>query len=301
MARRHRSFSGVWTLRRHGAHVPVRFALLLAALCVALPDRSSADEETAAPPPWLGARLSAAGWLASLEGYLQTPRGGGAGTTTPSRPTIEEIGLGGLRVLPALDAALLVRGSHELRFDYVHIDIEGSDTLEEPLISQDVFFPAGSSVRSRLGLPMLRLGYRAHWLPLHRGGWSLAPEVGVAVAFFRYELTSPSASGDVDRSYSVAFPYFGLGLSGPLAQRLQLEVDVQGSGIEADYVDAEARLVYELLRWRRTRTSATLGLRGTWLHRVDSQREEQNDVNVRVGAFSTDPWAGLTFGLRIEL
>jgi hypothetical protein len=267
--------------------VPVRFALLLAVLCAAPAYRSSADEETAASPPWLGARLSAAGWLASLEGYLQTPRGGGAGTTSSKRPTIEELGLGGLRVLPVLDAALVVRGSHELRVDYVHIDVLGSDTLEEPLISQDESFPAGSPVQSRLGLPLLRLGYRAHWLPLHRGGWSLAPEVGVAVAFFRYELTSPLASGDVDRSYSVAFPYFGLGLSGPLAQRLGLEVDVQGSGIEADYIDAEARLVYELFRWRRTRTSATLGLRGTWLHRVDSQRDEQNDVNVRVGAFST--------------
>jgi len=204
-------------------------------------------------------------------------------------------------VLPTLDAALVVRGGHELRFDYVHIDVEGSDTLEEALVSQDVLFPSGSSVRSRLGLPVLRMGYRAHWLPLRWGGWSLAPEVGVAVAFFRYELTSPSASGEVDRSYSVAFPYFGLGLSGPLAARLRLELDVQGSGIEADYVDAEARLVYQLFRWRRTRTSATLGLRGTWLHRVDSQRDEQNDVNVRVGAFSTDPWAGLSFGLRIEL
>ena len=42
-----------------------------------------------------------------------------------------------------------------------------------------------------------------------------------------------------------------------------------------------------------------VGLKGTWLRRRDDQSPEYNDVEVRIGTFSTDPWAGLTAGLRI--
>ena len=73
---------------------------------------------------------------------------------------------------------VVVFAAHELRVNYVPVDVEGSATLGRPLVSQGVLFPAGSPVESRLQLPILRVGYRAHWLPLSWGAWSLAPEIG---------------------------------------------------------------------------------------------------------------------------
>jgi hypothetical protein len=250
----------------------------------------------------LRARVTAAGWLASLEGFLQTPTGGERGTTTPDRPTTSEIGLDGLNVLPTVDTELIVLDDHGLRFSFVGVDLSGDDTLRTRLVSQGQTFPAGARVRGGLEVPVFRFGYRARWLPILPGGWVLGPEIGAGFFDFRYTLSSPSASGPVDRQYSAGYPYIGLLAEGPLIDRVALEADLTATGAitDVDQVDAELRLVYMLHRRRRVAASLVLGLRGMWLHRRDDQRDEQNKIDLRMGSFSTAPWAGLTFGLRLD-
>jgi hypothetical protein len=43
-----------------------------------------------------------------------------------------------------------------------------------------------------------------------------------------------------------------------------------------------------------------VGLRGLWLRRKDDQKLAQNNINLRIGAFSANPWAGLHAGLRLD-
>jgi hypothetical protein len=177
-------------------------------------------------------RLTASGWLASATGRLQTPAGGGLGTISYARPRLEEIGLDGLSVLPIVAAQLFFLRDHEIHANFFYLALNGNAVLGPSLVSQGVFFPADSSVDSRLRLPFARIGYRAHWLPLKWGdGWSVAPEVGFGYFDFHYKLESPSATGRVDRSYGVGFPYLGLQLGGPLTERLQFEAEVLGSGV----------------------------------------------------------------------
>ncbi|MBW2495346.1 MAG: hypothetical protein JRE43_11390 [Deltaproteobacteria bacterium] len=47
------------------------------------------------------------------------------------------------------------------------------------------------------------------------------------------------------------------------------------------------------------RTDVVLGLRGIWLRYKDDQEEEQNDIDVRVAAFSRRSWAGAHAGLQL--
>jgi hypothetical protein len=243
--------------------------------------------------------LTASGWLGSLEGCFQTPRGGEPGTSSQDRPGSEEIGLDGLRLLPVVEARASFRG-HEARFEFAGIYLDGDETLEGDLVSQGQTFPAGSRVESRLEMPLFRLGYRAGWLPLRFGNWSVIPEAGGLVVPFRITIDDPAATGPVDRSFSIGAPYLGLLVEGVLTDSLKFEADISGSAGIAGmaFASAEARIARTVLRRGRFEAALVLGLRGLWLHRKDDQ-ELPNELDARLGCFSTDPWAGLTFGLRI--
>ena len=253
---------------------------------------SAGESQQLSPRPMF--RITATAWLASVEGHLQTPSGGRAGTTSPERPTLEEIGLGGLQALPTVDALIRIARGHELHFSYVHMDLRGEAVLEEDLLSQEVVFPAGSAVKSGLDLPFLRFGYRAHWLPLNPGRWHIAPEVGFAGFDFGYSLESPTVDDSVRRGYSAYFPYVGFLAERPLMNRLAFEGEVFGmAGVNGvSYAEFDVRLVYDFLRRHRAALSGVLGLRGLWLYRRDGQKPVPNEIDVRVGSFSTDLWAG---------
>jgi hypothetical protein len=249
---------------------------------------------------WLSGYLEADGWLASLEGSLQTPSGGRMGTTSPGRPKLEEIGLDGLEVLGFFDAGFTVIEKHELRVHFDFIDIDGTDTLPSQLVSQGQVFPAGSPVDASLRLHFVRVGYRGHWLPTWKG-WHLSPEIGMALLPFRYELRSPAATGTVDRSYTEAYPYYGILLGRTIWGPVDFELELLGAGglNDVSYIDSDARLLWNLYERGQMNWALVLGLRGTWFQRGDGQRPVQNDPSVRVGSFSTSPWAGFHFGLRL--
>jgi hypothetical protein len=266
-------------------------------------DEASRPEDTPASSSGsvFKVEITASAWLASATGFVQTPKGGTQGTTSSDRPKLDEIGLDGLTWLPAVDGRLTFFGDHELHVNYAALDLDGSDTLNEELISQDQTFPAGAKVKSKVRLDLLRFGYRPQWLSLKISRWTLIPEIGLSFNPFSYKLRSPAATGPVDRSYSIGFPYLEALVAGPIAGPLSAEVDISGSaGINGvTFVDTDLRLVYTLLQHERLTASCVLGLRGTWIRRRDSQ-STPNDVSLRLGSFSSDPWAGVTLGLRIS-
>ena len=272
----------------------------LVALAAAGDRIPSAEAEPSAPV--FAVELAAGAWIGSLSGCLQTSKGGGAGTTSIERPKLEEIGLDGIQALPTVDTRLRFLQHHELHVSCVFVDIEGDAVLAEDLTSQAVDFPAGSPVESSLTLHMIRLGYRFGWLFPELSGWRFVPEVGVSIDPFAYELRSPSVAGRVDRSYNVAFPYYGLLVEGPIWGDLRGEIDVAGgAGVNgATLLDVDARLAYPLIASHGFRAALVLGLRGTWFRRRDHQSPLYNDINILMGTFSSDPWAGLTAGLRVE-
>lgn len=262
------------------------------------PEAQSAPEVQAVPVFQLS--LTASAWFASSQGYLQTSKGGGAGTTSWKRPELDEIGLDGIKALPVVDARLMFFGHHELHANYVGLVIDGSDTLGNELVSQDVTFPAGSRVDSDLELRMLRFGYRAHWIVPELGGWTLAPEIGLSFYPFQYQLSSPTVADSVDRSYTMMFPYLGVLVSGPIAGKLRGEVEVAGLAGIATLLDVDVRLAYELVEVQSVHLALVAGLKGTWFERRDHQDPQYNSIQLRMGSFSTQPWNGFHVGLRLS-
>lgn len=246
--------------------------------------------------------ITATAFFASFDGSLQTPLGGADGSTSRNRPTTNEIGLSGVEVHALVDVELQLFERHALHGSYAHLIQDGSDRLEKRLVSQGQTVPKGARVRSRLEVPFARLGYRALWLPLSIRSWSIVPEVGAARLDFRYRLRSREASGPIDRDYVVYFAYWGLHGEGSLLPRLRGEADLFASAGLSNVIsiDSDFRLVYEVLTNEAVAASLVLGVRGIWLRYKDDQREEQNEINVRSGAFSTRPWAGAHLGLRLN-
>lgn len=275
--------------------------LAIALTCTANQD-SARSAKTEDGPSIVSIIASASGWLASFDGTLQTPTGGAAGTTSHRRPTTSEIGLRGANAFAFADLELRFFERHTLHISYTALSQRGSGTLDQALVSQGQTFPSNAHVVSRLEIPIGRVGYRAHWLPLSFRGWSLSPEIGVASLDFRYRLRSDDATGPVDRAYELYFGYLGFQLQGPISGRLRGEFDLFASaGISnVTSLDSDLRLVYLIAENDCVSASLLAGLRGIWLHYKDDQKAEQNRIDVRTGAYSTRPWAGAHLGLRLS-
>jgi hypothetical protein len=259
-------------------------------------------DEPAVKRRWLSGRVTGSGWLARVAGSLQTPRGGGAGTTDPNRPTIEEIGLDRPKGLGIGDLQLTLLRDHELHLRVEWAHVSGRSLLQDDLTSQGAFFAAGSVVDSQLDTKFGRLGYRAHWLPLKWPSGSAAPEIGLAVVNFHYQLESLVAVQAVDREYSWEFPYLGFFAQHRISDRLGFEAEIAGmAGINGvTFAAMDLRALYTFWQHGSFKARTMVGLAGTWLRRKDDQQPEHNDPNLRYGAFSDAPWAGFHFGLRAD-
>jgi hypothetical protein len=295
---RHKKASSSDRLIRRESFRTARF-LILACVVAAFPAEASAELAPASEPRILvTANLSA--YFASLDGSLQTPFGGAKGTTSSGRPTVDEVGLDGLGVHLLADMSVTLFGRHSLHVSYVGLAETGSKRLDRNLISQGQTFFAGSRAKSRLEMPLVRVGYRADWLRLSNARFSLVPEIGAARLDFAYRLTAPGATGKVNRAYVVYFAYWGVQLRGSIYDRLTAELDLYASAGLSNVVSIESdlRLLYSVWQSEHLEASLLLGVRGLWLNYKDDQRDEQNHINVRSGAYSPNPWAGLHLGVR---
>jgi len=269
-------------------------ATSVALVAIALTPAQAAEDASA--PLRLDLRASAV--LASFDGELQTPMGGQAGTTSKERPETNEVGLDGLGGFATASLELHLFEKHILHLSYTSLDRTGSETLDRELITHGQTFPRGARVKSRLELPFGRLGYR---MPFEWGPLRIAPEVGASRLDFAYQLSATEATGKADRAYVIYFAYWGAALDVVFSERLRGEWDLYASAGLSNLrsIDSDLRVLVRVFEKPWLRTDLVLGLRGIWLHYKDDQEEEQNDIDVRVGAFSRRPWAGVHLGFQL--
>lgn len=93
----------------------------------------------------------------NIKGFVQIPRGGGAGTTSGERPTFAEIGINHAAI--GAPAVALGWNNHNIYGVARIIRLSGSDVLSETLVSNGTTFPAGTHVNADVRLDWYGLGY----------------------------------------------------------------------------------------------------------------------------------------------
>jgi len=145
----------------------------------------------------------------NISGFLQIPKGGGAGSTSSDRPKFNEIGI---NQAPAGDAALILGwDNNELYAGARFVRLSGKDTLSSTLISNGTTFPAGSSVSANTQLDWYRGGYayRLSYGNDEGARASFSPAAGFALFNFDYRLNTPGGP-TAARSFAKAAPQLGL-------------------------------------------------------------------------------------------
>jgi hypothetical protein len=234
--------------------------------------------------------LDAAASYGNLTGFVQVPLGGELGTTSPSRPTLRELGI---QDAVAWEVGARARWRHFLVYGgYSALDPDGSGTLTEPLLTHGVAFAAGSPFHSSLRLDVAHVG----------GGWrfdfpdervTLAPVLEFALLDFSYSLSTPSASAS--RSYSVGAARLGgeatleLGHGFELGFRGVASLPISHMPQLAE-LDGHVSYRFDVVRMLRGRVFLGTGMR--WFDFQDAQTVP-NRIQIRTGAL-------LRGGLSIE-
>jgi hypothetical protein len=145
----------------------------------------------------------------NISGFVQVPRGGGAGTTSNERPKFDELGINHAAIG---DPSVTVGwNDHNLYGGASIIRLSGSNTLSTALISNGTTFPAGSSVNADVQLDWYRFGYEYRFAYKYSQSSVLSfyPAVGVALFNFDYNLKGVNGLSAA-RSFEKAAPQLGL-------------------------------------------------------------------------------------------
>lgn len=150
-------------------------------------------------------------WWGPADGSLQTGEGGSPGTSSPGRPTLEEIGVDDVQDIGA-DVAF-AWGHHELGLDASLMLLFGDAVLEEDLISHGETFPAGTAVESSTWFAHGRIAYRYRFDVALGASDRLVvrPGAGLTAILFNYALEGDNGA-DAERRYTHGVPHLELGL-----------------------------------------------------------------------------------------
>jgi hypothetical protein len=142
-----------------------------------------------------------------IRGFLQTPAGGLPGTTSHDRPTLKELGID---TAPMADASVTAGwGSHELYGGARIIELSGTDTLTQTLLTHSVTFPAGTAVSSNVQLNWYRMGYAHRWLYRH-DDTALRLEPAIEAVIFDFDYSISGGGQSTNRTYLKANVRLGL-------------------------------------------------------------------------------------------
>lgn len=132
----------------------------------------------------------------AMDGFVQMPAGGTPGSSSPERPTLDELDIDSAGFYDVL-AAVNWR-SWRLYAGYQAIPLDGSATLTRDLVSRNVAFPAGTRVSSEIDVNWFRAG-AAYRFRLLDERLELMPKAEVAFVDFGYDLSGGGQA--VDRSF----------------------------------------------------------------------------------------------------
>jgi hypothetical protein len=233
-------------------------------------------------------RLSAEGayLYGPVDGHLQTPSGGEPGTTSPDRPTLDELGIEAASIYDAEVA--LGWGPHELYLGGQWFGMSEQATLDDELVSQANTFPTGSRVDADVQLDWYRLGYR-HRIEVGDGPgdeprFVIRPAAGFALLDFDFQLDGPGGA-EVSRSYSKGAPQVGAAVEWRLTDRVSVTGELSSTvPLSNTPLIQTAELSGKFRLFDRGRADASL-LAGIAYERIhyDDDQEVSNDIDVEAG------------------
>jgi hypothetical protein len=242
-----------------------------------------ADDADSAPSEFTFG-LRASGFYGPISGYTQVPLGGNPGTTSPRRPTLKELGIDDAAFYEV--TGLVGWRSLSVFAGYSGLELDGSGTLSESLVSHGVSFAAGSPFKSATQLNVINFG----------GGWrfdldqrrlQLFPKIDVAILDFSYSLDSPGAHAA--RAYRTTAVRLGAEGSLDLGHGFALELDGAASlpiSHMPQLASVTGRIAYRLFPASPVRTTLFLGCAGRWIDFEDSQTVP-NHISIRSGPLLT--------------
>lgn len=192
-----------------------------------------------------------------VNGQLQTPDGGSPTSTSFARPTLDELNVDDAAAFGGRVGVLWRQ--HRIFADYQRLDLVGSATLSEALLSQNDLYPAGTRVRSTTYIERITLGYRyAFHIPLRgRGGClEIAPGLGYSTFGFNYRLRGDNGES-ASRSYRDFVPHLDIGVRWRPSRRSRIWFEAEArqslvfllsGGRVTDLFDTSARLHYDMNR-----------------------------------------------------
>jgi hypothetical protein len=173
---------------------------------------------------FLGVTIGGSVYYGHVEGFLQTPKGGNAGTSSRHRPTLEELGIDDTVFY---DFQLAVDWRHfEFYGGYQAITLDGSATLSEPLVSHGLLFPAGDEVKSKTDFDWWRIG--VGWkFKLADDRLEIMPKGEFALLDFNYNLTDSTQKAK--RTYSKETIRLGVDTSYRINRVISLSLSTEGA------------------------------------------------------------------------
>jgi len=217
--------------------------------------------------------------IGPVDGQTQTPNGGRPGTSSPGRPTLEEIGIDDA---DALDVTLNVGWDvHQVYAGGTWIGMTGDDTLEQPLLSRSILFPAGTNVESTVDHNWYRFGYQR---PIELSdSWTIAPGGGIAFWSFNYELEGGGLA--MDRSYTKTAAQLGVEARWHASEQLSITGGVLSS-IPIEHtpfiVAADVTAEWWFVREQRFDAAAKVGIAYQMIRYEDDQ-PVPNDIELDLG------------------
>jgi hypothetical protein len=254
-----------------------------AALALLVAPFAHADDVDASPSAFEFS-LRASGFYGPASGYIQVPLGGNPGTTSARRPTLHELGIDDAAFYEV--TGLLQWGHVGVFGGYSGLELGGSGTLSESLVSHGVAFPAGSPFKSSTRLDVANLG--AGWrLDFDGRRLQLFPKIDVAILDFSYSLDSPPLRAA--RAYRTTAVRLGAEGTYDLGHGLGLELDGVASlpiPHMAQLANVTGRLAYHLFPTSPVHATLFLGCGARWIDFEDSQTVP-NHIHVRAGPLVT--------------
>lgn len=212
-----------------------------------------------------------------IKGFVQTPAGGSPGSTDRHRPRLGELGIHDAFI--GMASASYASGPNELFAGLEFIDLSGSGTLRNDLVTHGVTFPAGTRVRSDVSLDWYRLGYRYrfNFLAAENGApqLSAAPYVDGVLWNFDYRIRGDGVR--TSRGYLKPTVQLGLNASwNPGGGRFFLDADASAGppGVSSlPFIAAEQLSArYRFIDTGRFTLDGVLGIRFEQLNYYDNQR-----------------------------
>jgi hypothetical protein len=219
-----------------------------------------------------------------VSGFVQTPKGGAPGTTSPNRPRLSELGFDRADVLAGRVA--LGWTENEVSLEGRTLRMSGAAVLARPLTSQGTTFPAGSAVDSRISVDSWWLGYgrRIALNGKDAPAMDLVPSGGLMYWNFDYRVSAASGA-EARRSYGHAAPFLGARFEAATRGPFSFDARARASlpvGTGPLDESLEVRVLYRLWEKRGRGGRLFLGAVGERMSKKDHQTVP-NDVEIRFG------------------